>query len=122
MLQSLKLGPIRSKGAHDLPPILWPLVSAAERGLDLGSELESLTRRFAFDTFFYAVTTCPRPDHEGCIYFYTTHPMAWVVRYDQQAYAEVDPRISDCWDRTVPLIWDQVHDAGTGRQNGRIPR
>ncbi len=91
-----------------------PLVTAAQRGRDVREEIESVTRDFGFESFFYAVTTCPRPNHEGFIYLYTTHSMDWVTRYDQQAYIEIDPRISECWDRAVPLIWDQSTMRGRG--------
>jgi len=107
MLQTLRLGPVRVGASGTLPPLLLPLVSAAQRGRDIRGEIESITRDLGFDTFFYAVSTCPRLDHEGLIYLYTTHTPEWVARYDQRAYVEIDPRVVDCWDRTAPLIWDQ---------------
>jgi DNA-binding CsgD family transcriptional regulator len=107
MLQTLRLGPIRDGAPSPLPPFLMPLVTAAQRGRDVREEIESITRQLGFDTFFYAVSTCPRLEHEGSIYLYTTQTPEWVARYDQRAYVEIDPRVVDCWDRTAPLIWDQ---------------
>src|SRR5262245_51949536 len=107
MLQTLRLGAVRGGAPSPLPPLLMPLVAAAQRGRDVREEIESITRHLGFDTFFYAVSTCPRLEHEGLIYLYTTQTPEWVARYDQQAYVEIDPRVVDCWDRTAPLIWDQ---------------
>jgi DNA-binding CsgD family transcriptional regulator len=89
-----------------------PLVRAAELGFDLVSEIESVTRHFGFDSFMYGVAVSPVPDHDSCIYIFTTMPMEWVIRYDQMAYVEVDPRVAEAWDRTVPLVWDQVSARG----------
>jgi DNA-binding CsgD family transcriptional regulator len=97
-----------------MPPIVAPLVLAAQRGRDVREEIESITRQFGFDTFFYAVSTCPRQEHEGFFYLYTTHSRDWVSRYDQRAYIEIDPRVTDCWDRTAPLLWDQRTMRGRG--------
>lgn len=114
MLQTLRLGSVRLDPTRLLPPVLLPLVHAAERGFDLVPEIESITRHFGFDSFMYGVATSRLPDHESCIYVFTTMPMVWVLRYDQMAYVEVDPRVSDCLDRTVPLVWDQTTTRGRG--------
>jgi DNA-binding CsgD family transcriptional regulator len=114
MLQTLRLGHIHDRPRWPLPSVLMPLVSAAERGHDVRSEIEAITRHFGFDTFFYAVSTYPRQDHEGLIYLYTTQSADWVARYDQRAYIEIDPRVTECWDRTAPLIWDQSTMRGRG--------
>ncbi len=108
MLQTLRLGPVRIDRSGPLPPVMVPLVRAAELGFDLVSQIESITRHFGFDSFMYGVAVSPVPDHDSCIYAFTTMPMEWVVRYDQMAYIEIDPRVSGTWDRTVPLVWDQM--------------
>jgi len=117
MLQTLRLATVQTGTRWPLPSLLMPLVTAAQRGRDVRDEIESITRHFGFDSFFYAVTTYPRPDHEGFIYLYTTAAADWVARYDQRAYIEVDPRVADCWDRTVPLIWDQATMRGRGKKS-----
>jgi len=108
MLKSLHLGPACVDSSRVLPPIIIPLVRAAECGFDLLSEVESITHHFGFDTFMYGVTVSAQPDNDSCIYAFTTLPREWVVRYEQKAYIEVDPRISDAWDRTMPAVWDQT--------------
>ena len=85
-----------------------PLVRAAECGFDLIFEVESIIRHFGFDSFMYGVAVSAQPDNDSCIYAFTTLPMEWVIRYDQKAYIEVDPRIAQAWDRTLPVIWDQT--------------
>jgi len=106
------LHPIRpSKGSVDksryLPPVVTPLITAAEQGADLVPVVSSITSSFGFDSFMYGLSTSPKPDHESCMYVFTTLPKEWVIRYDQMAYIEVDPRILLSWDNPLPLVWDQ---------------
>ena len=115
MLQSLRLDSVRTDPSRLVPPIMAPLVHAAECGFDLVSEVDAITHHFGFDTFMYGVAISPLPDHDSCIYAFTTLPIEWAIRYDQNAYIEVDPRIADSWDQTVPLIWDQTTMRGRSR-------
>lgn len=108
MLRSLHLGPVTVDPSRVLPPIMVPLVRAAECGFDLVSEVESITRHFGFDTFMYGVAVSAQPDNDSCVYAFTTLPLEWVLRYDQRAYIEVDPRIALAWDNTMPVVWDQT--------------
>ena len=114
MLQRLVLGPVRIDPSRPVPPIMAPLVRAAECGFDLVSEVVSITHHFGFDSFMYGVAISPLPDNDSCIYAFTTLPVEWVIRYDQKAYIEIDPRIADAWDRTMPVIWDQATMRGRG--------
>ena len=108
MLQSLHLSSPAIDPSRIVPPMMVPLVRAAECGFDLISEVQSITRHFGFDTFMYGVAVSVLPDNDSCMYAFTTMSMEWVMRYDQRAYIEVDPRIADTWDRTAPLVWDQT--------------
>jgi DNA-binding CsgD family transcriptional regulator len=114
MLQSLRLGHTKIASWGFIPPFLDPLVKAAECGGDLVPVIQSITRSFGFDTFMYGMSTSVRPDHESRMFVFTTAPMEWVVRYDQMAYIEVDPRILLLWDSTLPLVWDQKTVRGAG--------
>ncbi len=107
MLKSLHLGAASIDASRVLPPIMVPLVRAAECGFDLISEVESITHDFGFDSFMYGVAVSALPNNDSSMYAFTTLPMEWVTRYDQRAYIEIDPRIADTWDRTAPLVWDQ---------------
>ena len=108
MLQSLQLGSPSIDPSRIIPPIMVSLLRAAERGFNLVSEVESITRHFGFDTFMYGVAVSALPDYDSCIYAFTTLPKEWVIRYDQRAYIEVDPRVADAWNQTVPITWDQA--------------
>jgi DNA-binding CsgD family transcriptional regulator len=114
MLQSLRLGQSKIARWNFIPPLLDPLVKAAEGGRDLVPIIQSITRSFGFDTFMYGMSTSMRPDHESRMFVFTTAPVEWVIRYDQMAYIEVDPRILLLWDSTLPLIWDQRTVRGAG--------
>ena len=107
MLQQLKLIPVRIDRARLVPPIMEALARASDCGFDLVSEIDAIVRHFRFETMMYGVAVSPTPDNDSCIYAFSTVPPEWAIRYDQKAYIEVDPRIADTWDRTVPVIWDQ---------------
>ena len=109
MLQSLRLGPIAVDRARYLPPMLAPLVDAAVRGADIAPALEAIVRGFGFDSFMYATANYHlRPDNDERMYVFTTLPRAWVVRYDQCAYVECDPRVVASFDSSLPFVWDQT--------------
>ena len=114
MLQSLVLGKAKVAPCGFIPPILEPLVKAAENGQDLVPVLQSTIRSLGFDTFMYGVYAGLRPDHESRMYVFTTATAEWIARYDRMAYIEVDPRIPLLWDSTLPLVWDQRTVRGGG--------
>jgi DNA-binding CsgD family transcriptional regulator len=117
MLQALRLGQAKIASWGFIPPMLDPLVKAADGGRDLVPVIESITRSFGFDTFMYGMCTSVRPDHESRMFVFTTVPTEWVTRYDQKAYIEVDPRILLLWDSTLPLVWDQRTVRGGGNRS-----
>jgi DNA-binding CsgD family transcriptional regulator len=117
MLQSLVPSHARPAPWGFIPPVLAPLVEAAESGRDLVPVIESITNNLGFETFTYGMSTSPRPDHESRMYVFTTASAEWVARYDQRAYIEVDPRILLLWDSTLPLVWDQRTVRGGGTRS-----
>ncbi len=112
MLESLSPGKVMLREDQYVPPFLKPLVDAAAKGADLRPIVESITHHLGFDSFMYAASAMPKPDHEDKAYVFTTLPVEWVGRYDQLAYVEVDPRIDITWDSAVPLVWDQTNVRG----------
>ena len=113
MLKVLHLGPVIVDRSRYLPPVVRPLVQAAERGDDIIAPLQAIVRRFGFDDFTYATANYHlRPDNDERMYVFTTLPTAWVVRYDQCAYVECDPRVSFVFDNALPLVWDQASERG----------
>ncbi len=114
MLEPLLPGKVDLRPQQYVPPFLSALIAAARQGSDLLPFVDSITRHLGFETFLYAASAMSKPDHEQKAYVYTTLPLAWVVRYDQMAYVEVDPRVVVTWDSAVPLIWDQTNVRGRG--------
>lgn len=117
MLQSLRPGAPRIQQGSVLPPIVGPLIHAAENGLDLVPAVRTITKDLGFDTFMYGVSTSLKPDHESRMYVFTTASMEWVLRYDQRAYIEADPRVLLLWDSTLPLVWDQATVRGMSKKS-----
>ena len=92
---------------------LQPLVDAAIAGAPLEPVIASMIRKLGFDSFMYGMCTNEtRPHHESRGYVWTTLPREWVVQYDRNAYVEIDPRLAETWNRTVPLIWDAATIGG----------
>jgi DNA-binding CsgD family transcriptional regulator len=117
MLESLRPGRVNLRDNQYVPPFLAALVGAAAHGGDLLPHVESITRHLGFDSFMYAASAMPKPDHEEKAYVFTTLPREWVGRYDQLAYVEVDPRIFLTWDSAIPLVWDQTNVRGHGARS-----
>jgi DNA-binding CsgD family transcriptional regulator len=113
MLKPLRLGPIAVQHSGFLPVMLAPLVDAAEKGLDLIPALLSIVHDLGFDSFMYAIANYHlRPDNQERMYVFTTLPLEWVLRYDQQAYVECDPRVLYSFQSGLPLVWDQASERG----------
>ena len=111
VLHPLRLGPVAVDRARYLPPLLLPLVRAATRGDDIVPALKKVVRAFGFDSFMYATANYHlRPDNDERMYVFTTLPREWVIRYDQNAYVECDPRVVASFDNALPLVWDQVSE------------
>ena len=100
------------EGARFMPQVLSPLITAAERGKPLEPAVSALVRVLGFDSFMYGTGVSDRPNSEQKSYVFTTLPRAWVIRYQQRAYIEVDPRIQHVFDSAMPFIWDQRSERG----------
>ena len=113
MLTPLRLTPVRVDRSKYLPPLLLELIEAAETGGDLVPAVLGVVRKLGFDGFMYATASYHlRPNNDERIYVFTTLPREWVVRYDQQAYVECDPRVLYSFESARPLVWDQVSERG----------
>lgn len=112
MLLPLKLGPVRVNLAGYVPPLVRPLLEAAERGDDLAPLVDETTRYFGFDSIMYGVSAARKPSQESKQYVYTNLPLAWVREYDQKSYLEIDMRVENALTTSLPLIWDQASERG----------
>ena len=74
MLQSLAPSRVMLEGARSLPPVLSPLIAAAERGEPLEGVVSAIVRMFGFDSFVYGASLSVRPGQEaaGCILTHRT--------------------------------------------------
>src|ERR1700693_1259676 len=103
MLTPLRLTPVRVDPATYLPPLLLALVEPAEMGGDLVPAVLGVVRKLGFDGFMYATASYHlRPNNDERIYVFTTLPRKWVIRYDQQAYVECDPRVLYSFESALP--------------------
>jgi DNA-binding CsgD family transcriptional regulator len=96
-----------------LPPLLLELVDAAESGGDLVPAMLAIVRKLGFDGFLYATASYHlRPNNDERIHYFTTLSPDWVLRYDQQAYVECDPRVLYSFESALPLVWDHASEPG----------
>ncbi len=98
--------------------LLAPMLKAAREGKRLEAPLLEIIRTLGFDSFIFAIATEPRPSRDSRAYVWTSVPREWVEAYEKNAYIEIDPRISESYGRTSPLLWDSASiaiDARTRR-------
>ena len=76
-------------------------------GASLESTILPVIKAFGFDSFMYGMSTVPQPQRESRSYVWTTLPREWVAIYDRHAYIEIDPRLTHCWHRVTPYVWDR---------------
>ncbi len=107
MLRPLKLKSNKCKTYDYVPPIVRPLIAAADSGSDLEPLIHSITRSLGFESFMYGICLDARPCSEARQFVYTTLPSEWVQRYDQQGYIDVDPRVRALTTAPLPVVWDQ---------------
>jgi DNA-binding CsgD family transcriptional regulator len=89
------------------------LSSAVQAGEPLEQIMKSVVQSLGFDSFMYGMCTDDsRPDHDSRGYVWTTVPQEWVALYDRNAYVEIDPRLTETWNRTTPYIWDAASIIG----------
>lgn len=112
MLQTLLPSFQRGDQPKYTPPLLVPLIAAAEKGLDLRPVVQSITVNLGFDSFMYGISTSLRPNQETRNFVFTTLPVEWVLHYDQAAYLEVDPRFLSVLATRLPYIWDHASEKG----------
>jgi hypothetical protein len=112
MLTIIQPGIVTLDRAAYMPQFLHPLAAAAMQGAALEPLIEKIVRNFGFDSFMYGTSAAPYPHQESKSYVFTTLPRAWVARYDERAYIEVDPRVKRASEGPLPLVWDQASQQG----------
>jgi DNA-binding CsgD family transcriptional regulator len=112
VLHNVAFGKVAIRRTPYTPALLLPLVKAAEEGDALEPALNAIVKLLGFETFMFAMSVNPRGHHESQSYVYTTLPAEWVVRYDQMAYIEIDPRVLKTWNNALPMVWDYDSERG----------
>jgi DNA-binding CsgD family transcriptional regulator len=92
--------------------MLRPLAFAEGNERAVVESTVAIVRSLGFDNFMYGASTSPKLDHESRSYVFTTLSREWVRRYDDQAYIDVDTRITRALDSPLPLIWDYEGEHG----------
>jgi DNA-binding CsgD family transcriptional regulator len=112
MLTIIQPGTVTLERAAYMPQFLRSLAEATMQGAALEPLIDEIVHSFGFDSFMYGATAAPDPHQDSKSYVFTTLPPAWVARYDEQAYIEVDPRVKRALQSALPLVWDQASERG----------
>ncbi len=112
MLRTIKPGIPRAIDKRTIPDLLAPLWRTAQKGAPLEAEMLVVVNSLGFDSFMYGMSTASHPLRDSRSYVWTTLPREWVSIYDQNAYIEIDPRLTETWQRVTPLLWDRHSHAG----------
>src|SRR5690348_13184982 len=106
MLANIKPGkPARLIGAVTTPALM-ALIQAKTRGKTLEPIMAAVMSQLGFDSFMYAMSATPTANRNNRAYVWTTLPPSWVKRYSDQGYVEIDPRVSETYNRNTPFVWD----------------
>ena len=106
MLANIKPGkPARLVGAVTTPSLI-ALIEAKKRNQPLEPVMTQVMQALGFDSFMYAMSSTPIAHRDNRVFVWTTLPLEWVQRYGQQGYVEIDPRVSETYNRHVPFVWD----------------
>lgn len=115
MLETIKLTHVAATQRWTMSPFLEPLADATSRGEPLDESLAVVVRELGFDHYTYGTGTVPTPTGESHSYVRTNLPQAWIDRYSERAYIEVDPRVTTAIEHAIPMPWDRYSFAQTMR-------
>jgi DNA-binding CsgD family transcriptional regulator len=77
----------------------------------LTQAIDHITRPLGIDYWFYAIDLPVVKDHPNQLQI-GTYPQNWVKHYFEMDYIRIDPIISHCHDRAIPLPWHDVMSHG----------
>ncbi len=84
--------------------------SIIEHTSDIGAVITKLRDHLRIDHVVYhssKLGTNPSDPQRGP-YIRLTYPAAWILRYLQMGYAEVDPVLREAFQRTLPFEWSEL--------------
>lgn len=76
----------------------------------LTQRMRDCASQLGFDKFSYSVHA--RRGGLKRLYEVSGYPQAWVSRYDERRYEQLDPLIRSCLESTLPIIWNDALFAG----------
>jgi LuxR family quorum-sensing transcriptional regulator LasR len=89
------------------------LIEAKRRNQPLEPVMAKIMQSFGFESFLYGMSANAAPHRrENRAYVWTTLPKEWVQRYATMGYIEIDPRITETYNRNVPFVWDAQDYSG----------
>lgn len=107
MLTVINPGEPASIPGYVLSEHIARLSEAALKGKPLQPVMESIVNELGFDSFMYAMSPDPSPTRRDTrLFVWTTLPREWVVLYGERGYIEVDPRLTNTYNRNIPYVWD----------------
>jgi DNA-binding CsgD family transcriptional regulator len=110
MLANIQPGKSARVPGAVVSPHLTELIRAKRRNQPLEPVMIKVMARLGFDSFMYGMSADTTPLRQDTRTFvWTTLPLAWVRRYGEMGYIEVDPRATETFNRNVPFVWD-AHD------------
>lgn len=73
----------------------------------LGREVRRVAHQLGFEHFLYGVRYVP-PEGDACQFILSGYPTAWMARYQEAGYAEIDPIVAHTYRHSTPLIWQEA--------------
>jgi LuxR family quorum-sensing system transcriptional regulator SolR len=96
------------RGETLLPDFLQPLARANEARQSTVHALTATVRSMGFEGFTYATLSVPTTSRDTRLYAWTDLPAEWTREYDEQAYVEVDPRVTEAIGSARLTPWDRL--------------
>ncbi|HEY1329228.1 MAG TPA: LuxR family transcriptional regulator [Casimicrobiaceae bacterium] len=110
MYGKLKPGRIAHVPGTITTPHIALLIEAKRRNEPLEPVVLRVMNKLGFDSFMYGMSPDTGPLSKSSRgYVWTTLPLEWVRRYSERGYVEVDPRVTETYNRNLPFVWD-AHD------------
>jgi LuxR family transcriptional activator of conjugal transfer of Ti plasmids len=107
MLSVIDPGEPAAIGGYVINEHIARLSEAALKRRPLQPAMESIIGELGFDSFMYAMSADPNPTRRDTRTFvWTTLPREWVMLYCERGYVEVDPRVTNTYNRNLPYVWD----------------
>src|SRR5690349_686905 len=107
MYGKLKPGKLARVPRAITTPRFAMLIEAKRRNEPLEPVVLRIMKELGFDSFMYGMSPVASPLSKASrAYVWTTLPMEWVRRYSEKGYVEVDPRLTETYNRNLPLVWD----------------